>query len=105
MLSSGRAGSVMGCMTPNQRSRRRCTFARKESLGRAVGSAMCGIIGQVRFDGERVEPELPARMCSALEHRGPDSRGIHLDDGVALGIQRLRVVDLSTGDQPIYNED
>jgi asparagine synthase (glutamine-hydrolysing) len=66
---------------------------------------MCGIIGQVRFDGQRVEPELPARMCARLEHRGPDSRGIHLDDGVALGIQRLRVVDLNTGDQPIYNED
>ena len=41
----------------------------------------------------------------ALEHRGPDARGIHRDDGVALGIQRLRVIDLETGDQPIYNED
>ncbi len=66
---------------------------------------MCGIIGQARFDGRPVETELPARMCAGLEHRGPDSRGIHVDDGVALGIQRLRVVDLSTGDQPIYNED
>ena len=34
-------------------------------------------------------------MCAALEHRGPDSRGLHIDDGVGLGIQRLRVIDLS----------
>jgi asparagine synthase (glutamine-hydrolysing) len=44
-------------------------------------------------------------MCAALEHRGPDSRGTHVEPGVALGIQRLRVIDLATGDQPIYNED
>ena len=44
-------------------------------------------------------------MCAALEHRGPDSRGLHLEGQVGLGIQRLRVIDLETGDQPIYNED
>jgi asparagine synthase (glutamine-hydrolysing) len=44
-------------------------------------------------------------MCAALEHRGPDSRGLHAEDRVGLGIQRLRVIDLQTGDQPIYNED
>ena len=46
-----------------------------------------------------------ASMCAALEHRGPDARGIHAEDQVGLGIQRLRVIDLETGDQPIYNED
>jgi asparagine synthase (glutamine-hydrolysing) len=66
---------------------------------------MCGIIGQARFDSDPVDQLLPALMCAGLEHRGPDSRGIHLEERVALGIQRLRVVDLSTGDQPIYNED
>jgi asparagine synthase (glutamine-hydrolysing) len=40
-----------------------------------------------------------------MKHRGPDSRGMHVSDGVGLGIQRLRVIDLRTGDQPIYNED
>ena len=45
------------------------------------------------------------RMCAALEHRGPDSRGVHLEPGVGLGIQRLRIIDLATGDQPIFNED
>jgi asparagine synthase (glutamine-hydrolysing) len=44
-------------------------------------------------------------MCAALEHRGPDSRGLHVKAQVGLGIQRLRVIDLATGDQPIYNED
>ncbi len=44
-------------------------------------------------------------MCAAIEHRGPDSRGTHLAPGVGLGIQRLRVIDLVTGDQPISNED
>jgi asparagine synthase (glutamine-hydrolysing) len=44
-------------------------------------------------------------MCAALEHRGPDARGLHRDGNVALGIQRLAVIDLETGDQPIYNED
>ena len=66
---------------------------------------MCGIAGQVRFDGGRIAPELLQRMCAAIEHRGPDARGEFIADGVALGIQRLRVIDLETGDQPISNED
>ena len=52
-----------------------------------------------------VDRPLLERMCAALEHRGPDSRGIHPLAGAGLGIQRLRVIDLETGDQPIYNED
>jgi asparagine synthase (glutamine-hydrolysing) len=66
---------------------------------------MCGIAGQVREAMAPVRRELVERMCAALEHRGPDSRGMHLAAGVGLGIQRLRVIDLETGDQPIYNED
>ena len=66
---------------------------------------MCGIAGQIRSDGRGVERALLERMCAALEHRGPDSRGIHHDGEAALGIQRLRVIDLETGDQPIFNED
>jgi asparagine synthase (glutamine-hydrolysing) len=45
------------------------------------------------------------RMCAALAHRGPDARGLHRSAGAGLGIQRLRVIDLETGDQPVYNED
>ena len=66
---------------------------------------MCGIVGQANNDGRRADPATLQRMCAALEHRGPDSRGLHVDAGVGLGIQRLRVIDLATGDQPIFNED
>ena len=65
---------------------------------------MCGIVGKVTSDG-RVERRLIERMCSLVEHRGPDSRGLYLAEGVGLGIQRLRVIDVETGDQPIFNED
>ena len=59
----------------------------------------------VRRDGRAVDPALVERMCAALEHRGPDARGVHAEGPVGLGIQRLRVIDLEGGDQPIYNED
>src|SRR5947209_11085376 len=65
---------------------------------------MCGIVGKVSLDGP-VEVDLLERMCALVEHRGPDSRGIFVAPGVGLGIQRLRIIDLETGDQPIYNED
>jgi asparagine synthase (glutamine-hydrolysing) len=66
---------------------------------------MCGIVGQARNDGRQVSRPLLEQMCAGLEHRGPDKRGIFVADGTGLGIQRLRVIDLSTGDQPIANED
>jgi asparagine synthase (glutamine-hydrolysing) len=65
---------------------------------------MCGIAGKVAA-GRPVAPAVVEAMCDLLVHRGPDSRGVHQADGVALGIQRLRIIDLETGDQPIYNED
>src|SRR5690349_6327960 len=66
---------------------------------------MCGIAGEARAGGEAVREALVHQMCAAIEHRGPDSRGTHTAPGVGLGIQRLRVIDLVTGDQPISNED
>ena len=66
---------------------------------------MCGVAGQVRCGGAPVEESVIARMCAAQEHRGPDSRGLHVAGPVGLGVQRLRVIDLDTGDQPVYNED
>src|SRR4051794_36527539 len=65
---------------------------------------MCGIAGKVS-PNQRIDADLLARMCSVIEHRGPDSRGMFLDEGVGLGIQRLAIIDLQTGDQPIFNED
>lgn len=52
-----------------------------------------------------MDAELIHGMCAALEHRGPDARGVHVEGPIGLGIQRLRVIDLVTGDQPVYNED
>src|SRR3954471_11461569 len=65
---------------------------------------MCGIAGKVSLRGD-VPAGLVETMCERQAHRGPDSRGIHRSDGVCLGIQRLRIIDLETGDQPIFNED
>lgn len=65
---------------------------------------VCGIAGQVT-SGEPASGSVVSAMCDALVHRGPDSRGLHLEGPVGLGIQRLRVIDLETGDQPVYNED
>jgi asparagine synthase (glutamine-hydrolysing) len=71
---------------------------------------MCGIAGFVEsqssqpFDaGARLD--LAHRMCAVIAHRGPDDEGIWTQDGVALGMRRLSIIDLSTGHQPIRNED
>jgi len=64
---------------------------------------MCGIAGVVDTVGP-VDGALIHRMCAAMEHRGPDSRGVHLEQGVGLGIQRLAIIDVAGGDQPIFNE-
>lgn len=67
---------------------------------------MCGIIGKVLRPGDGpIERDVLERMCAAVEHRGPDSRGLFADREVGLGIQRLAVVDLVSGDQPIRSED
>jgi len=44
-------------------------------------------------------------MCESIVHRGPNSEGIWMDDSVALGMRRLSIIDLHTGDQPVFNED
>ena len=44
-------------------------------------------------------------MCDVIRHRGPDDEGVWIDEGVALGMRRLSIIDLPTGHQPIHNED
>ena len=67
---------------------------------------MCGIVGYVDFlNAGRVEEQVLQRMADALIHRGPDSRGYFVDPNVAIGTRRLRIIDLETGDQPLFNED
>jgi asparagine synthase (glutamine-hydrolysing) len=72
---------------------------------------MCGIAGFVEspdlrapFARDRAR-DLVHRMCGVIRHRGPDDEGVWLDEGVALGMRRLSIIDLSTGHQPIHNED
>ncbi len=64
---------------------------------------MCGIAGYVS-DIKPTKKILKA-MTDRIKHRGPDAEGFYLDDNCALGHRRLSIIDLSTGDQPIYNED
>ena len=44
-------------------------------------------------------------MCERMVHRGPDSEGLLVVNGAALGMRRLAIIDLVTGEQPVYNED
>jgi asparagine synthase (glutamine-hydrolysing) len=67
---------------------------------------MCGICGVLHFDYDRpVKKEMLSNMASVLRHRGPDSCGFYSSMGVGLGIQRLSIIDLHTGDQPIFSEN
>jgi asparagine synthase (glutamine-hydrolysing) len=67
---------------------------------------MCGINGVFYFNpARRAEREDVDSMRAALDHRGPDDRGIHLDGNVGLGFNRLSIIDLSGGHQPMCNED
>ncbi|PKL52590.1 MAG: asparagine synthase (glutamine-hydrolyzing), partial [Nitrospira bacterium HGW-Nitrospira-1] len=62
---------------------------------------MCGICG---FTGKRDEATLK-RMTDAIFHRGPDDDGYYADGNINLGMRRLSIIDLTTGQQPIHNED
>jgi asparagine synthase (glutamine-hydrolysing) len=67
---------------------------------------VCGICGKLLFDREaRVSPELVKAMADSIRHRGPDDEGYYLQGPVALGFRRLSIIDLSTGHQPLSNED
>jgi len=66
---------------------------------------MCGIAGFLDQRATYDRAEVLARMTRSLRHRGPDEHGVFLDAHVGLGVQRLRVVDLRTGQQPMATED
>ncbi len=55
---------------------------------------MCGIAGFLGRSADPAAKELAQRMISALAHRGPDGRGVHVDGPVALGHTRLSIIDL-----------
>lgn len=66
---------------------------------------MCGIAGVLAPPGAQVDRAVLERMLACLRHRGPDAVGFHVEGRIGLGVARLRVIDLATGDQPIGNED
>lgn len=67
---------------------------------------MCGIAGFLGIQISTEEASVRVRaMCDAIAHRGPDSYGHHIADGVAMGMRRLSIIDVGGGQQPIYNED
>ncbi len=67
---------------------------------------MCGITGIFDTRERReVLRETLARMNESQHHRGPDEGGYHVEPGIGLGHRRLSIIDVSTGQQPLYNED
>lgn len=67
---------------------------------------MCGICGVVYCDrDQQVEQRLLKNMCDTIIHRGPDDEGFYVHNHVGLGMRRLSIIDLSTGKQPISNEN
>ena len=67
---------------------------------------MCGICGIFNFDPEaRIEEQLLRRMADLLVHRGPDEEGYFTAGPVGFGHRRLSIIDISTGQQPMSNED
>ncbi len=67
---------------------------------------MCGIAGIIDLKARRaIERDALERMNESQRHRGPDEDGLHLAAGVGLGHRRLSIIDIATGQQPLYNED
>ena len=67
---------------------------------------MCGIAGIFNTRNEDIpQIELINRMTDAITHRGPDESGVHLEPGLALGHRRLSVIDIASGQQPLFNAD
>ena len=63
---------------------------------------MCGIAGYISNQG--IDQKILKSMTDRIAHRGPDGEGFYLDEHCGLGHRRLAIIDLHTGDQPIYNE-
>jgi asparagine synthase (glutamine-hydrolysing) len=67
---------------------------------------VCGIAGTFDSGSRReIDRNLLERMNESQFHRGPDAGGVHLEPGLGLAHRRLSIIDLSTGQQPLYNED
>jgi asparagine synthase (glutamine-hydrolysing) len=63
---------------------------------------MCGIAGLMTARKDGPDPTVLARMAEALAHRGPDGRKHYLVGNVGFAHNRLAIIDLATGDQPLF---
>ena len=67
---------------------------------------MCGITGLFDTRGTRtVDNAVLQRMNDSQLHRGPDEGSLHIEPGVGFGHRRLSIIDIATGQQPLFNED
>jgi asparagine synthase (glutamine-hydrolysing) len=67
---------------------------------------MCGIAGAFQHEGrEGIDRHTLSNMLESIHHRGPDDRGLLLCRGLGMGMQRLSIIDLAGGKQPISNEN
>src|SRR4051812_2167601 len=66
---------------------------------------MCGITGYVNNGARAAERAVLERMNFAIRHRGPDDDGFYVKENVGLAMRRLSIIDVSGGQQPIYNRD
>ena len=65
---------------------------------------MCGITGHLEWHGT-AQTAILEQQTEAIRHRGPDSAGFFCDAQVALGMRRLAIIDLTSGDQPMFSRD
>ncbi len=64
---------------------------------------MCGITGFI--SKEKNKKPIIKKMADKIKHRGPDGEGYYIDNDIALAHRRLSIIDLSTGNQPMFNEN
>lgn len=67
---------------------------------------MCGIVGFIYFNQHRkADSCLTKKMADVIAHRGPDAEGFFTNNNISLGHRRLSIIDLATGEQPMFNDN
>ena len=75
------------------------------SVDAALEVSMCGIAGQATTRENAIDQGIIGAMAEAIRHRGPDEDGFYIDAHAGLGMRRLSIIDLASGQQPIHNAD
>lgn len=66
---------------------------------------MCGILGVMNFNGDRVSRRIIEKMSNAIIHRGPDDHAYYFHSNIGFGFRRLSIIDLKKNIYPLTNED